>query len=254
MRSHSRPLCSQHGKLCEWFPAFERRCSTPSRCFRPWIAPGAAPPTVRSATTAAQRLRPQSRRVRLADGSTVYTALRYEGVVRRTLLALKESGRTDVAGPLSVPFAAAIVRAAQPGAEILVVPTSSGGVATSRVRSGRAAGASRGHPSLASVLRERARRQARRRSEPRIGQSNLRSSMVSRTSLAGRRFVLVDDVVTTGATLAEAARAITAAGGEVVGRAALAFTPRLILAILCDSCRSQRPSPWYSKVWGLRWG
>src|SRR4051812_44171553 len=33
----------------------------------------------------------------LADGTTVFTALRYEGVARQALLALKESGRTDVA-------------------------------------------------------------------------------------------------------------------------------------------------------------
>ena len=60
----------------------------------------------------------------LPDGSTVYTALRYEGVVRRTLLALKEGGRTDVVKPLSEPFGAALLRASQPGAEILAVPTS----------------------------------------------------------------------------------------------------------------------------------
>lgn len=162
----------------------------------------------------------------LSDGSTVFTALRYEGVVRRTLLALKESGRTDVAGPLSVPFAAAVSRAAQPGAEILVVPTSS------------AAWRRRGYDPVALLARRAGIRPARvlRRarttaSQKTLGASdrevNLRSSMVSRGALTGRRFVLVDDIVTTGATLTEAARAITAAGGEVVGRAALAFTPRL---------------------------
>jgi ComF family protein len=162
----------------------------------------------------------------LADGSTVYTALRYEGVVRRTLLALKESGRTDVAGPLSVPFAAALSRAAQPGAEFLAVPTST------------AAWRRRGYDPVALLAKRAGVRPAKvlRAARSTLSQKtlgagdrarNLQASMVSKMSLEGRRFVLIDDVVTTGATLAEAARAITSAGGEVVGRAALAFTPRL---------------------------
>ena len=55
---------------------------------------------------------------------------------------------------------------------------------------------------------------------------NLTGAFVALGRLDGRRFLVVDDVLTSGATIREAVRAIRAAGGEVVGGAALAFTPR----------------------------
>jgi ComF family protein len=162
----------------------------------------------------------------LPGGSIVYTALRYEGVVRRTLLALKENGRTDVVKPLSLSLSAALVRAAQPGAEFLSVPPS------------RSGSRRRGYDPV-SMLCKRAgfqpvgvlRSTRATAIQKTLGFDeraiNLTESMRSRIPLHGRRFILVDDVVTTGATLTEAARAVRAAGGEVVGHAALAFTPRL---------------------------
>jgi ComF family protein len=47
--------------------------------------------------------------------------------------------------------------------------------------------------------------------------SNLVGSMAASAVVSDQRVILIDDVVTTGATLIEAARAIAEAGGEVVG-------------------------------------
>lgn len=162
----------------------------------------------------------------IADGTTVFTALRYEGAVRQILLAFKESGRTDVAKPLGVAFAPALTRATQPGVEMVAVPSS------------KAAWRRRGYDPV-RLLCKRAGievspvlvHERSTRSQKTLGQEdrarNLLESMSAKGPLTGRRFILIDDIVTTGATLAEAGRALRAAGGEVIGGAALAFTPRI---------------------------
>lgn len=162
----------------------------------------------------------------LADGSIVYTALRYEGVVRQALLALKESGRTDVAKPLGAALAFALARATETRAEIVPMPTSRAAWRRRGYDPVLLLGRSAGYP-LARVLVQRNTTVSQKTLGADERASNLRGSMSARRSLVGRRFVLLDDVLTTGATLSEAVRAIRAAGGETVGAAALAFTPRL---------------------------
>jgi predicted amidophosphoribosyltransferase len=47
--------------------------------------------------------------------------------------------------------------------------------------------------------------------------ANLSGSMTASSWVAGQRVILLDDVVTTGSTLIESARAVSQAGGEVAG-------------------------------------
>jgi len=160
-------------------------------------------------------------------GMTVHSALRYEGVVRELVLAFKEAGRTDCARALAVPLRDAIGRAlTASGAELAPVPT------------GRAAWRRRGYDPVRLLLRRTGlsagRPLAQRGGHARqkaLGSAervaNRAGAFVATARLRGRRFVVLDDVVTTGATILDAARAIRAAGGEVVGAAALAYTPRI---------------------------
>lgn len=76
---------------------------------------------------------------------------------------------------------------------------------------------------------------------------NLQSAMEVRGSAAhrvrGRRCLLVDDVMTTGSTLAEGARALREAGAADVRAAVIAATPRLPTADAAKYCHRKSPGP-----------
>ena len=174
----------------------------------------------------------------------VYCALQYSGVARRVLLAVKETGRTDAVGPLAPAMLAAVGaalrvetardragehpsgrRAAASGVELVLIPSS------------RAAFRRRGYHPVRLVLGAaglraapvlRATRQTADQSEldATARQANRAGSLRARGRLDGRTFVIVDDILTTGATIAEATRAIEAAGGTVRAAAVIARTPR----------------------------
>jgi predicted amidophosphoribosyltransferase len=168
--------------------------------------------------------------VRAVGAVRVWTGLRYELVARRVILALKEEGRTDVARSLARPLGAALDRAlddAPPGTELVAVPTS------------RAAYRRRGYDPVRLLLRRAGYDGARvlavartSRDQKALGVAdraeNRAGAFVAARRLDGRVFVIVDDVLTTGATIADAARAIEAAGGVVAGAATLAYTPKLL--------------------------
>lgn len=153
----------------------------------------------------------------------------YGGPVRSALVAWKDRGRADLTDVVGAGLARAVRSLAddEPAAAAAVlVPVPS---ATARVRERGGdlvalAAARTGRP-VAAVLRQRrgVRDQAALDREARL------ANLAGRVRVAGRvpvaPVVLVDDVVTTGASLAACARALEAAGAVVVGAAALALTP-----------------------------
>jgi ComF family protein len=146
------------------------------------------------------------------------------------MLALKAQQRVDAAAALA-PALAGAVRAAMREAG------ATGGVDAVAVPGTRAAYRRRGYDpvrlvmSRAGIAQRRVFATARpHRSQKQLDvderDRNLRGTFRLRRAVAGHRILLIDDVVTTGATLREAARVLREAGAEVVGAAVVASTER----------------------------
>jgi ComF family protein len=159
-------------------------------------------------------------------GLVVHSAFRYEHEPARMLRALKEEGRTALARPLGLALAQRAASAfPDTDARYVPIPTSAASMRRRGYRVVELLLRRSGLPAL------RALRPARRTADQRaLGREdrerNARGSLRADPGVRGRRVVIVDDVVTTGATLVDAERALIAAGADVLGAVTLAATPK----------------------------
>lgn len=190
-----------------------------------WCAACGAPGADLCATCR-EHLSPRVRTIRI-PGLVVHAALDFDGVAAAALRALKKGRRTALARPLGGALRAALVAAASGGHDAVAVPI------PQRRSSARARGfhvvelllaraGLRGMRLLRHARGVRDQRGLDRDARAR----NLRGALTASPAARGLRVVIVDDVVTTGATLAEARRALEAAGAVVLGAAVVAATPR----------------------------
>ncbi|WP_375487198.1 ComF family protein [uncultured Jatrophihabitans sp.] len=172
-------------------------------------------------------------------GVPVVAGAAYATAMRRAVLAFKERGRRDLARVLGVVLGRSVEEL------LALVGVSCDNVVLVTAPSTRAAAAERGGDHVLRLARSAAvvsgvrvaprvlRLERAVRDSAGLGRAererNLHGAVRARSPARGwqarRQAVVVDDVVTTGATLREATRALRAAGWEVVGCAVVAATP-----------------------------
>lgn len=161
----------------------------------------------------------------------VHAAVRYEGAVASALRGFKDHGRSDCAPILADWLGAAMTSALERlpsnvrSIEVLFPPSN-----RTKIRE-------RGYHPVRLLLRELGVQPGLRLNLSRATKDqremdldgrerNLKGAFVSPENLAGRTFLLIDDVCTTGATLAEMARAVGSGGGSALAAAVVARVPR----------------------------
>lgn len=169
---------------------------------------------------------------RIDPGVPVFALGRYAGARRQAIVTLKEHGRGDLVAPLAYALALGLHRLLTWGIvdiplTIVTAPTRR---AAARRRGGdpvaRLAGtATATHPGIAVAEVLRMGRGVRDSVglDPAARQRNVAGRARMRGVAPRTPVLVVDDIVTTGATAAESVRALRAAGTEVVGVLTLCY-------------------------------
>jgi len=163
-----------------------------------------------------------TRATRTVDGLVVGSGLVFEGVVARVIRSLKEEGRLSLARPLAAALACAAP--VVDDADVVVIPTSRAAMRRRGYRVTELLARRAGWRPL--PLLRRVRTTDDQRALGRVERAENLAGSMRAVDAGGRRILLVDDVVTTGATLREAARALRAGGADVVGAVCVAATPK----------------------------
>ena len=206
--------CSTEG--VRWCPDCARLLTGPARSTRPVPPPAGLPP--------------------------VWTVAAYDGAVRNAIVSWKDEGRHDLTGILAEALTTSVLSAARASGvpELWLVPMPSRPAARRargddpvRALAARAAAGCRRDGRLVRVLpvlrhvravADQSGLDAAARAANVGGAFGLRAA--ADRILAETPCLLVDDVVTTGATLAEAAAVVRRAGGHPIGAAVVAATYR----------------------------
>lgn len=194
--------------------------------------PGCCRPALRWCRECARRVRPAPWFVETDLGVPVVAAGRNDDVLRSVIIAWKEQGRSSLLDPLATLLASAICLL-EPSLPVDLVPIP--GTAVNRRRRGgdilselahRAAARLRatGHDARVSSRLGRVRLTRDQAGLAAVDRrANLAGAFVARRSGA-RPAIVVDDILTSGATASEAVRALQAAHQPVLGVALVAWT------------------------------
>ncbi len=166
-----------------------------------------------------------ARRIYGANGLAIDAAGRYAGVLRSAILLYKR-GRRDAGDALSALLADRVAESLPRNCVLVPVPTTRSrrgerGFDQS-VRLARGLGMRTDTPVLLALEQvagdaQRGRTRARRLA------ARGRFACIARELIGGARVVLVDDVMTTGATLEDCAREVARHGGVVAGAVVVAY-------------------------------
>jgi predicted amidophosphoribosyltransferase len=169
---------------------------------------------------------------RLDPGVPVFSLGRYAGVRREAIVAVKERGRADLIRPLSAALHTGLTHLSAWGivdTPLTLVPAPTrrsaarrrGGDPVTRMARGAERSGVRSGTTVAAALRMRAFTRDSVGLSAAQRQRNIAGRVVLWCPVQGE-VLLVDDVVTTGATAAESVRVLQAAGARVTGVLAIA--------------------------------